>query len=137
MLAETYIKTQSKQKLADFLGDNGFHVEIVDDNVISIERDGELPVYAHIDSEVLFFEVDLGNIDEYADKALLFKLLDLNTEILPVSLGIDTTEKDDPRLVLVESREVENLDDNEVLSVMDAMELATEKVETILSEYVK
>ena len=66
---------------------------------------------------------------------LYFKLLDVNTEILPVSVGINTTNGDN-RLVLVESREYEHLDDNEILSVFDAFELAVDKIEALLTEFV-
>ena len=71
-----------------------------------------------------------------ASELLYFKLLDLNTEILPVSVGIDLTKEDDPRLVLVESREVSNLDENELLSVFNAFELACDRVETVLADFV-
>jgi len=61
----------------------------------------------------------------------------LNTEILPVSIGIDTTDESDPRLVLVESRECVNMDRSELLSVFDALEIAVDKIEGLLSEFVK
>jgi hypothetical protein len=61
----------------------------------------------------------------------------LNTEILPVSIGINSTNASDPRLVLVESRETENLDDNEMLNVFTALEIAVDKVEGVLKEYLK
>ncbi|MBD3314990.1 MAG: hypothetical protein GF344_04330 [Chitinivibrionales bacterium] len=131
------VTTKQKVPLSDFLLDKGFQLEQADENVVKIQREGELPVFAHINDNILFFEVDLGNISEFSSTELYFKMFDLNTEILPVSLGIDSTNKNDPRLVLVESREVDNLDDNEVLSVLNAMELATDKVEELLSNYIK
>ena len=137
MFKNALVKTKSMVPIIEFLQENGYQIDKSGDNVISIHRGSELPVYVNIDEESLFFEVDLGNITEFASQELYFKLLDLNTEILPVSIGIDTTESKDPRLVLVESREINNLDDNEVLSVLDAMELAIDKVETILSVYMK
>jgi hypothetical protein len=64
-------------------------------------------------------------------------VLDLNTEIQPVSAGIDTSNPDDVRLVLVESREASTLDDNELLAVFDAMELAVDRLEVLIQENLK
>lgn len=137
MFDTAVVNTMSKMSIVDFLREKGYQIQKVGESVICITRGDELPVYVHLDVETLFFEVDLGNVSEMASKELYFKLLDCNTEILPVSIGIDTTKNDDPRLVLVESRELENLDDNEILSVLDAMELAIDKVEKIMATYLQ
>lgn len=137
MFDNAFVRTKNKIPIIEFLQNNGYKTENVAANVISIQKGEEFPVYVNIDGNVLFFEVDLGNISEIAGQELYFKLLSMNTEILPVSVGIDTTEADDPRLVLVESREIDNLDDNEMLSVFDAFELAIDKVEKILAVYLK
>jgi uncharacterized protein YjfI (DUF2170 family) len=118
--------------MEQFLSLNGFSVEDLGNSVYSVVRDDELPVFVKVEDETLFFEVDLGNVSTIANEAFYFELLDLNTEILPVSLGINNSNPEDPRLVLVESREIGTLDDHEVLSVFDAMELAAEKVEKLL-----
>ncbi|MEY3897008.1 MAG: hypothetical protein RLZZ214_2529, partial [Verrucomicrobiota bacterium] len=57
----------------------------------------------------------------------------LNTEILPVSAGLDTSHPEDRRLVLVESRETGDLSDQELLAVFDALELAVDRVTEILA----
>ncbi len=137
MFEEAVVTSTSKRSLDDFLHDHGFIVESVNGEVLSVKRPGELPIYISISSNSLFFEIDLGNVSSFADAELYYKILDLNTEILPVSVGIDSTDGSDPRLVLVETRELANLDDNEVLSVLDAMEIAVDKVEKLLSKYVK
>jgi uncharacterized protein YjfI (DUF2170 family) len=137
MFEEAVVTSTSKKSLEDFLHDHGFIVEDMDGTVLSVKRPGELPIFISLSSSSLFFEVDLGNISAFANADLYYAILDLNTEILPVSVGIDSTEKEDPHLVLVETRELANLDDNEVLSVLDAMEIAVDKVEELLSKYVK
>lgn len=137
MFEEAVVTSTSKKSLEDFLHDQGFIVEDMDGAVLSVKRPGELPIFISLSSSSLFFEVDLGNISSFADADLYYKILDLNTEILPVSVGIDSTQQEDPHLVLVETRELANLDDNEVLSVLDAMEIAVDKVEDLLSKYVK
>ncbi len=137
MIDSVTVKTTTRRSLKEFLSGHDFTVEMVDENVLSVRRADELPVFITATNGVMIFEVDLGNVSEVADKEFYFKVLDLNTDILPVSIGIDTTNPDDPRLVLIESRETGNLDDNEVLSVLDALELAVDKAESLLSEYVK
>ena len=136
MFENIVVSSATRMSLQDFLHDRGFIVEEMENEILSVKRPGELPVFIGLNGTSLFFEVDLGNISEFADGELYYKILDCNTEILPVSVGIDSTNADDPRLVLVETRETANLDDNEVLSVLDAMEIAVDKVEELLSAYV-
>ena len=56
---------------------------------------------------------------------------------MPISFGIDSTEADNARLVLVSSLLTVDLSDEEVLMVIDAMELATDKAEEVLTKYIK
>ena len=121
--------------LIDFLENRDYIVDEVSDNILSAKKSGEMTVYISLIDEVMYFYVDLGNITDIADKDLYFKILDLNTEILPVSIGIDTTNEKNNRLVIVESREIDNLDDNELLYIFNAMEIATDKVAMLLAEY--
>jgi hypothetical protein len=137
MVEEIKIRNELETPLMEFLQANDFFVEQVTDSILRVNRSGELPVFLNVAQQSIYFEVDLGNISEIVSEELYFKLLDLNTEILPVSLGINSTNSKDPRLVLVESRETAHLDENEVLSVFDALELAVDKVEELLSGYMK
>ena len=123
--------------LEDFLNDNEFFVEKASESILKVNRSHEQPVYLNRQDNTIYFSVDLGSIKGLGSENLYFKLLDLNTEILPVSIGVDTTEESDPRLVLVESRECVNMDRNELLSVFDALEIAVDKIEGLLAEFVK
>ena len=123
--------------LEEFLNDNDFFVEKIAENILKVNRSYEQPVYLNRQDNTIYFSIDLGGIKDLGSENCYFKLLDLNTEILPVSVGIDTTEALDPRLVLVESRECSNIDRNELLSVFDALEIAVDKVEGLLSEFIK
>ncbi len=127
------IKLKREEELPRFLESHGFSVAELDHGVIRVERDDELPVFLKVGEQQIFFEVDLGNIDEIISAELLLSLLALNTEILPVSVGLDTTDASDRRLVLVESRETTDLSDQEFLSVFDALELAVDRVTSLLS----
>lgn len=127
------IKLQRDEELARFLESYGFNVESLSNDVFRVQREDELPVFLKVDTKQIYFEVDLGNIDAIKTQELLLSLLALNTEILPVSVGIDTSNAADHRLVLVESRETGDLNDQELLAVFDALELAVDRVTEILS----
>ena len=131
------IATRREQDLISFLKLNDFKVEKVTESIIKVERLEELPVYISFNENNMYFEVDLGNIKSISSEELYFKLLDMNTEILPVSFGINNTNSADPRLVLVESREVTDLSDQELLAVFDALAIAVDKAEVLLSDYIK
>jgi hypothetical protein len=126
------IRSTQKSSLLEFLELREFLVENLGDGIYKVTRDEELPVFLRIGDGNIFFEVDLGNIDAIASQDLYFQLLDLNTEILPVSLGIDNSNTDDPRLVLVERRETGDLCDEELLCVFDALELAVDRAAEVL-----
>jgi Tir chaperone protein (CesT) family len=127
------IKLQREDELARFLESNGFTVEELANDVFRVQREDELPVFLKVDDKQIYFEVDLGNIESIITQELLLSLLALNTEILPVSAGLDTSNPDDRRLVLVESRETGDLNDQELLAVFDALELAVDRVTELLS----
>lgn len=127
------IKLQREDELARFLESNGFTVEELSNDVFRVQREDELPVFLKVDDKQIYFEVDLGNIESILSQELLLSLLALNTEILPVSAGLDTSNPDDRRLVLVESRETGDLNDQELLAVFDALELAVDRVTELLS----
>jgi len=131
------IKTGGEQELVRFLESGGFVVEELGNQVLRVQRAEELPVFLKVDEKQIYFEIDLGNIDAIVNTGLLLELLSLNTEILPVSVGYDTSNAADNRLVLVESRETGDLSDNELLAVFDALELAVDRVGEILSPYFK
>ncbi len=130
------IATRRESPLIPFLEMNDFNVEKIGDNILRVSRHEELAVYLNVTATQIYFEADLGNISAFADKDLYFKLLDMNTEILPISFGINNTNPDDPHLVLVESRETADLSDQELLAVFDAIELAVDKAEAVLSKFV-
>ena len=128
------IKLQREEDLSRFLQLHQFQVEDLGENVLRVEREEELPVFLKVDDNQIYFEVDLGNVDEIASLELYATLLDLNTEVLPVSFGLDTSNKDDVRLVLVESRETGDLCDDEILAVFDALELAVDRAQEVMTK---
>ncbi len=136
-MKKVLIKLQREEDLPRFLESHGFTAEELSNDVFRVQRADELPVFLKVDERQIFFEVDLGNIDSIVSQDLLLALLALNTEILPVSAGIDTSNPDDKHLVLVESRETSDLSDGELLAVFDALELAVDRVSELLSQSLK
>ncbi len=136
-MSKVLIATRKTEELMPFLELNGFAVEQIGENICKVTRDNELPVFVNVYDNNMYFEVDLGNINAFATKELYFRLLDLNTEILPVSFAINNTNPDDPHVVLVESRITVDLNDQELLAVFDALELATDKAEAVLAEFIE
>ncbi len=131
-MEEIPIRSTKKANMLEFLELREFAVEDLGEGIYKVTRDAELPVFLRIGDGNIFFEVDLGNINAIASQDLYFQLLDLNTEILHVSLGIDNSNRDDPRLVLVERRETGDLCDEELLCVFDALELAVDRAAELL-----
>jgi hypothetical protein len=74
-----------------------------------------------------------------ADKLLTAygMLLDMNTKIQPTCYGIDNTEKGDPRIVLVDSLPLENLDVNELQLSLSSIARNTISAVEILTPYLK
>lgn len=136
-MKEIIVKTQHHEELNRLLVLNDIQVEELENDIIVATRENELPVFIKKGDKEIYFEVDLGNIASIASQELYFKLLDLNTEVLPVSFGINNSNPEDPRLVLVESRETGDLSTDEVLSVFDALELAIDRAEAVLGEAMK
>lgn len=130
---EIIIHTDNQEDLIHFLLNNNFEIEDLGEDILCVSREDELPVFLKVDQDTLYFEVDLGNLNEFEVENLQFKLLDLNTEILPVSFGINNTNPEDPRLVLLESRQTRNINDHELLGVFDALELAVDRAESLVS----
>lgn len=134
-MEQVIVTSSLKEDLVSFLEFNEFSVVPLENGIYRVERDGELPVFINLEGKHLYFEIDLGNISSIATEKLYHDLLDLNTEVLPVAFGLNRANPDDPRLVLVESRETENLDSNELLRVFTSLELAVDRAETLLADY--
>lgn len=130
------IKQYSCLDLKELLMYQNFQVEDLSSDVLKVARMDEQPIYISYRENNLYFQVDLGSLNEVNSHQLLTDLLDTNTEIIPISFGIDSTEASNPRLVLVASLLTVDLSDEEVLMVIDAMELATDRAEQVLSKYI-
>ena len=130
------VKQYNCLDLKELLMYQSFHVEELGSDVLKVARVDEQAIFISYREHNLYFQVDLGALNEVKCPELLADLLDTNTEIVPISFGIDSTEAINPRLVLVASLLTVDLSDEEVLMVIDAMELATDRAEEVLSKYI-
>jgi len=136
-MSSVKIASRREADLVPFLELNEYTVEEIGGNILRVQKTGELPVYISVNNDNMYFEVDLGNVSSFASQDMYFQLLDMNTEVLPVSFGINNSNPEDPHLVLVESRETGDLNDQELLAVFDALELAVDKAEGLLTGFMK
>ena len=123
--------------LKEFLHLHHFEVETVNEHTLLVAKSNGLPICLHLRDDRIYFQADLGRVSELGEEndPIFYKLLDLNTEIQSVSVGISSVKPDDPRLVLIESRETDHLSDQELFNVLELMEHAADKIELLLSQY--
>ncbi|MBM3211925.1 hypothetical protein FJZ33_06890 [Candidatus Poribacteria bacterium] len=134
-------KLNTKMTLIEFLEQEGYKVEEKQGgNVLVISDEDGFTIFAVITDIQVEFMVDIcGERDLQSDKLLeaYRMLLDQNTEILPTCYGIDTTDSANPRIVLVDSLALENLDVNEVNLSLSSLAQNTINAVEILSSYHK
>lgn len=135
-LDNIHILNRTATSLPNFLMENDFQVEQLDNGVIQATRAGELPILMFFDDGSVYFRVVVGDLSpvNVTNTNLLLGLLSLNTQILPVSVAVDLNE-DSATIILVESRESENLDANELFAVISSLELAQDEVQAVLTEH--
>lgn len=74
MLESINITTDRSLSITQFLRDLDYTVEQIDQNVCRVSREEDLPVYVQTNGKSLFFEVDLGNVSDFASQELYFQL---------------------------------------------------------------
>ncbi|MGB0371110.1 MAG: hypothetical protein ACPGN3_07130 [Opitutales bacterium] len=131
------VTTERSDGLVEFLQLNDFIVTELEGNILQVVRGEELPVYLYQNNNSLHFEVDLGNISGIASKELYEALLDANTTVQPVCFALSSSNPEDPRLIITESQFTQDLCDQEILGIFDALELAADTAETILSPFLQ
>jgi hypothetical protein len=134
-------RLSTKTTITDFLEQEGYEVEEQQDGEVLVVTDEDgFTIFVVVNDMQIEFMVDIcAESDLKSDKILdaYRMILDLNTEILPTCYGIDTTEPENARIVLVDSLALENLDANELqLSLSSLAQNTINAVET-LSPYHK
>jgi uncharacterized protein YjfI (DUF2170 family) len=132
-------KLNTQAEITAYLNTQGYSTE--EDGAILIIRDEDgLNIFAVVDESQIEFLVNLCSVNDLntTDIAEIYeRILDQNTEILPTCFGIDSTDADDKRIVLVDSLALENLDTNELLLSLDSLAVNVITAHDLLSSYLK
>ena len=123
----------------EILLDNGYNCEIKSEDLMLVTlKEIDTKVILIKEGDTLIIQQELVGIKELAEDIKLYKeLLDFNTEILPVSIAIDSTNEENPKLVINESLNIENMDSDELIRVFEAIEIHMPKVVNIIKKYTK
>lgn len=122
-----------------FLDEQGYSVTTEDD-ILIIQDEDELNMFAVVDEAQIEFMVDLCSVNDLDTSKLeeIYGLiLDQNTEILPTCFGVDSSEPDDHHIVLVDSLATENMDSNELLLALDSLAVNVVTAHELLLPYLK
>ena len=122
-----------------FLDEQGYSISTEDDILIIQDEDG-LNMFAVVDDTQIEFMIDLCSVNDLDTSKLeeiYGKILDQNTEILPTCFGVDSSDADDPRIVLVDSLATENMDANELLLALDSLAVNVVTAHELLHPYLK
>ena len=122
-----------------FLDEQGYSVTTEDD-ILIIQDEDELNMFAVVDETQIEFMVDLCSVNDLDISKLeeIYRLiLDQNTEILPTCFGIDSSDPDDHHVVLVDSLATENMDSNELLLALDSLAVNVVTAHELLLPYLK
>ena len=131
-------KLNTKTGITTFLSNQGYN--ITDQGAVLLLENDELNIGGLITDEQIEFVIDLcgiNDLDKNKLQEIYEKILDENTEILPSNFGIDSSNPQDKRLVLVDSLAIENLDENELLLTLDALALNVIDAYDLLEKYLK
>ena len=131
-------KLNTKTGITTFLSNQGYN--ITDRGAVLLLENDELNIGSLITNEQIEFVIDLcgiNDLDKNKLQEIYEKILDENTEILPSNFGIDSSNPQDKRLVLVDSLAIENLDENELLLTLDALALNVIDAYDLLEKYLK
>ena len=122
-----------------FLDEQGYSVSTEDD-ILIVQDEDELNMFAVVDDTQIEFMIDLcsvNDLDTLKLEEIYGKILDQNTEILPTCFGVDSSDADDPRIVLVDSLATENMDANELLLALDSLAVNVVTAHELLRPYLK
>lgn len=118
--------------LAEFLEDQGYIVEEINPQIWRVSPLGGASIYIAAEEETLYFELILGGVGSLAQNArILYQLLDLNSEIAPAGIAINSTQEP-AQLCLVGRLENRNLDSNELLGMLECLGLTCLRVQQLL-----
>jgi hypothetical protein len=131
-------KFNTKESIIEFMKQEGFEVKEQKGDVLVLTDEDGFTIFSAINDMQIEFMVDIcGEKDLKQDRLpeAYKKLLDMNTEILPTCYGIDNSESGNPRVVLVDSLALENLDENELQLSLSSLAQNTINAVRMLNPY--
>ena len=132
-------KLNTSVDITVFLDEQGYSIT-TEDNILIIQDEDELNMFAVVDDTQVEFMVDLCSVTDLDTSKLeeiYGKILDQNTEILPTCFGVDSSDPDDHHIVLVDSLATENMDANELLLALDSLAVNVVTAHELLLPYLK
>ena len=132
-------KLNTSVDITVFLDEQGYSIT-TKDNILIIQDEDELNMFAVVDDTQIEFMVDLcsvADLDISKLEEIYEKILDQNTEILPTCFGVDSSDPDDHHIVLVDSLATENMDGNELLLALDSLAVNVVTAHELLLPYLK
>ena len=107
----------------------GVKVDVCDKDILIVEDNGVVVQICLTEEEVprLRFKINLFSIDDSTPENLNSIFLDLNTEIDPIAIGIDTTDPKDIKFQILTTLRVGSLQSEEVIMAFNGL-MGTEPV---------
>ncbi len=118
-----------------FLESMGYAVEEVERTLFRINRENKTPTYFRILEDRFYVQARVGNVNHELNGKFYEELLDLNTKILPVSIGIDRSQSGENVLMVIESREGSSLTKNELGTILRSLDHGCAEAKSLLEQY--
>lgn len=134
---ETQVNVKLKRNIEEVLLSYGYLCEIQNSNIILVGLKNIEAKLIIIEQEgKIYFQLDIIPFDEIVETLEFYKeLLQLNYDIVPLSIAIDKSMENDQVLILTTALEGENLDENELIKIIHSFEEAVESVIMLLKDY--
>lgn len=128
----------TREDLEDFLYKRSYEVEKINSNYYFKLKNTDFIVKLHEEDGTLFISTDIEKMKNLLDSKELYKeLLKINSQILPISVAIDFSLENEEKLIVNDSLETINLDENEIVKVLDTFEKEIENIKSIIEKYKK
>lgn len=134
---QTEITIKVKRTISDLLYSHGYLVTRKSENLLLVNlKEYETPLILVEAEDELYFQLDIIELTHLINDINLYKLLlKLNMELTPLALAIDDSRPEGEILVLVESLAIDNIYENEVISVIENIESSILNIASLLRNY--
>lgn len=124
-------------EVAKIMQDVGITICDISDTTMLIKKSGILVAVALTEDARLRFSANVHQIDADVPKEMLFALLDLNTEIDPVSVGIDSI---DPNNIQIQARtalRVGDIQEAEVVAEINGLVYSLPTIANLIKTFIE